>query len=84
MEDGIESMMTNDKYHGIERNSKKVFIIVPKDDSDLQDMKLTFSEDEAIDYSKFFPNSRVEIFIFKNNIHTSSRSYYKNGLIFKY
>jgi len=60
------------------------FIFVLLYGSELEDMIILLSEEDAINQSKKNPNARVEIFSKNNTLgYTTTYNYYKNGEFIK-
>lgn len=71
-----------------DQNEKQQFVYVFIYGSDWEDTVIILSKEEAIEISKKYPNSRVEIFGKSKNIdksvintlgYTTTYNYYKNG-----
>jgi hypothetical protein len=71
-----------------DQNEKQQFVYVFIYGSDWEDTVIILSKEEAIEISKKYPNSRVEIFGKSKNIdkclintlgYTPTYNYYKNG-----
>ena len=71
-----------------DQNEKQEFVYVFIYGSDWEDTVIILSKEEAIEISKKYPNSRVEIFGKSKNIdkslintlgYTTTYNYYKNG-----
>ena len=60
------------------------FVFVLLRGSEWEDIIVLLTEEEAINQSKKYPNSRVEIFSKNNNFgYTPTYNYYQNGLLVK-
>jgi hypothetical protein len=62
------------------------FIYVMIKSNDWEDIVIYLSEQEAIDSSLTYPNSRIEIFGVSNesNGYSPTYNYYKGGKLYKY